>query len=408
MITSININSVYKILLALILICVNITGLIQLVAGGAAAEGSVIFFTVLLMGILLINKNEYDMLDFMFIFVAIYSVIITILAITFLGIEKSAIIGLYYYIVPCLIFLNRKHVFFKKNVDFYFLLFLSFVILNSIWAIYQTINPNAIYPVQECTLRVRGLMKSTLNYSGLLGACFYPLLFYKLKNKINKLISTIILLIGGFLTISKGFFINIIIGFIASYPIQILSNCCISKRQLRNLIKSIFVALIILLVFIIIVIKTGAIAKYGQFINIVNFKTNASNVERLNSWTQFFTYFYNNPFGYGVGQIGSGTSFVDRTVNFESYILDTLYSIGIVGFVYFMIPIIYVFNLRNKLIPKYFQLYLMFFIGISIQNLVQVSMLTPATAVISYFNLIFLANYFYNQSHKDSENKGFI
>ena len=395
MIITIKNNIIYKVLLILILICVNITGLIQLVAGGAVAEGLVIFFTVLLMGILLIDKKKYDTLDFLFIFVAIYSIFITICAIAYLDIEKSALIGIYYYTIPCLIFLNRKHIFFKEYIDLYYTLFLFFLMLNSIWAIYQMINPyNVIYPVQECTLRVRGFMKSTLNYSGLLGACFLPLLFYKLKNKIIKYISTIILLFGGISTTSKGFFTNIIVGFLASYPIQLLINYRISKKQIFNFIKVVFISLFLLFLFITIITQTGTTEKFNQLYNILNFKTNSSNVQRLDSWSQFFNYFISNPFGYGVGQIFSGTCFVNKSVNFESYFLDTLYSIGIVGLIYFAIPIIYVFNLRNKLTSKYFQLYLMFFIGICIQNIVQVSMLTPATTVISYFNLIFLANYF--------------
>lgn len=392
---TVNINNSYKVLLTLILISVNITGLIQLVTNGAVAEGIVIFFTILLMGLLLIDKNKYDTLDLMFIFVAIYSIIITLIAIACLGVEISALVGIYYYVIPCLIFLNRKHAFFKNNINFYFAILLFFLILNSIWAIYQVIDPfNAIYPVQECTLRVRGLMKSTLNYSGLLGACFYPLLFCKLKNKIIKYISTIILLIGGVLTTSKGFFTNIIVGFFASYPILLLINHRISKKQFFIFFKFILVSLFIIFLFIIIIAKTGTADKFSQLKDILNFTTNSSNVQRLDSWSQFFDYFYNNPFGYGVGQIFSGTSFVEKSVNFESYVLDTLYSIGIVGFIYFMIPIIYVFNLRHKLNSKYFQFYLMFFIGICIQNIVQVSMLTPATTVISYFNLFFLANYF--------------
>ena len=388
-----NSNIFIRSFLFLLLIFTNITGLVALLVGSAVSEGCIVLFAILLMIHLLLQKRTYDFIDYSCIFIAGYSIIITLIMIIFFDYEVSSLIGIYYYTLPCIIFLNRNHSFFKKNIDFYFHCFLFFILLNSIWAIYQTINPFCAYPVQTGTLRVRGFMKSTLNYSGLLGASFFPLLFYEFKPKIFKFISSIILLIGSFLTISKGFFTNIITGFFFSYPTQAISSK-IEKRQITNIAKAVGIGAIVLFIAIIAIIQTGTIEKYDQFINFLNFSTNGSNVQRANSWASFFNYFPINPFGYGVGQIHSGTDFVFHSVNFESYALDTIYSIGIVAFLYFALPIIYFVKNSKYLSTKYSQFYLMYLIGIYIQNLIQVSMLTPATTVITWFNFIFLMNYF--------------
>lgn len=399
-----NLDNFKKNLLLIILIFANITGLIAMLLGSAFAEGCIIVFTILLMSVCILNKKRYDILDIASIFVILYSILLTLIMISFFDIEQSALIGIYYYSLPCTIFLNRDNKFFKKNIDFYFYVFLFFIILNSLWAIYQTINPNCLYPVQSGTFRVRGLMKSTLNYSGLLGASFFPILFFRFKPKFLRILSILILLIGSFLTVSKGFFTNIITGVICSYPVQLLTGK-IQKKQLYNIIQYLLIGTIVLTIAIIIIIQTNTVEKYEQFINFLNFVTNKSNAGRADAWFTIFDYFPSNPFGYGVGQLHSGTDFVVHSVGFESYILGTFYSIGFVALIYFALPILYYIQNFNNLSSKYSQFYLMYLIGVYIQNLVQCSMLTPTTAVITWFNFIFLMNYFKQKTIDENKQK---
>lgn len=388
----INFDILTKLFLFLTIAVSNLTGIVEKFSNSVIAESLALLSISILMLFLLFQKFKYNLTDYLFIFVVLYSIIITIIYILKGEINITAFVGIYYFTVPCLIYLNRNNKFLKNNSKFYFHILSFFILLNSLYAIYQVINPNAFFAIDG--IRARGLMKSTLNYSGILGASFIPLVTFYFRNKLKKISKIAIILIGGFLSMSKGFFTNIILGYFFSFPLQILLNKKINKSQIKLFRIIIIIILIIFCFSIFIFIKYDLFDRFNVLISIFDYKNNESNIARYNYWTSFFQFFVNNPFGYGIGRIASGTSFVTNAVNFESYILDTLYSIGIIGFIYFYIAFVWILKkIKNIQNSANQQALLMFSIGIFIQNLVQVSMLTPATLLITWLTIILFPTY---------------
>ena len=380
-----------KVLLSIIVIFANITGIIQLIGGSIIAEGSIIILTILMTFILLLKKRQYDIIDFAMIFIAIYSIIISLINVVYFDVESSSLIGIYYYTLPCLILLCKDCSFFKKNVNFIYSLLLFMLFINSLYAIYQFLGPNPIIPLDRN--RATGLMKTTLNYSGIIGATFYPLLFFIKKNNIiYKKILFFIIIIGAIFSQSRGLFANIILGFSLAPISTIIIN---KKINYKNILKFIFIVTFIILLFLIIysfIQDCEFIKRISRLFHIFDYKTDKANTLRILSWSSFIDYFVNKPMGYGVGQIASGTSFVSNAITFESYILNTIYSIGIVGILYFYVPIYWVYKKLKKVqdnLQKYMH---MFIIGILIQNAVQPSMLTPTTLIITWLNFILFTN----------------
>ncbi len=400
---NVRLNKIFKYIILIIIILANITGILKFFLGTFWAEGILIIFTLFVMILLLIQKKRYNYLDILFIITAIYSILITSVFIIKGTLNIEVLLYSYSIFLPCLIFLNRNHTFFKKNSKFYLISLLFGVLINSLYAIYQVINPNAFIPIDG--IRARGLMKSTLNYSGLLGCAFFPLLFVNIKSKIIKISSMLIIFIGGILSQSKGFLVNIFCGYLLSFPAYTILNNKIPKKNLKEIFGIFILIFIAISLFIYIIISMDLLDRFYQLFNILNFKTNDSNVGRFNAWKDFFSYFMCNPLGYGIGQIGSNidTQVVENTVNFESYILDTLYEIGILGFVYFIIPIIWISKKIKYLKAYYKQVLLMFVIGIYLQNLVQVSMYTPTTLIMTWLNMIFFTNYLVSNYSKNKE-----
>ena len=388
----IKINFLVRLLLFSILLTANTTGIISYFTNDIVAEGIVILLAFILTFFLLIYKKKFSLLDYSFIFVAFYSIFVTLFNCFINGVSLKVFISFYYYLIPCLIFLNRKNPFLKENTDFFFFWAMVFLCINSLYAIYQTFNPTSF--LQLDGIRARGLMKSTLNYSGILGAFFYCIILYKTKFTKFKILTLLSMLVGGFLSMSKGLFINLFLGFLLSFPTQLLFFQRINKKILFTLNKFFLFIPIILLFVIYLFVKYDLFEYFQTLLAFVNFKTDQSNIDRYNYWINIIPAFLSNPLGYGIGQISSGTTFVDKAVNFESYIFDSIYMLGIVSFVYFYIPIKWIIiNLKKITFSKKQQLLLMFFIGICIQNLIQASMLTPATLIITWFNIVLLPIY---------------
>ena len=376
-------------LLILIIIFANITGIIELIGGSIFAEGIIIILVFILTLLLLIQKIKYDIFDYGMIFIALYSIVITLINISFYDVELSSLIGVYYYTIPCLIFLNKDNILFKLKQEYYFKLFLIMLFFNSIFAIYQFINPNPIIPLDS--YRATGLMKSTLNYSGIIGAMFFPLLFIiKNSNYFNKILFGIIV-IGGIFSLSRGLFANILLALVISPISLLIVNKKINKKCTKGVLT---IILIIITVFILYNLfkDYDFFQRLDRLLHIFDYKTDNANLGRLKFWKNFIVYFTQNPLGYGVGQIASGTSFVNNSVNFESYILDTFYSIGVVGVLYFLIPVIWIYDKLKRVPVNYLQYMHMFIVGVLIQNAVQPSMLTPTTLIITWLNIIFFTN----------------
>lgn len=380
-----------KILFTLIIIFSNITGLLELLGGSMFAEGSIILLTFIMTFILLLKKRSYDLLDLGMIFIALYSIIISLFSVFYFDIEVTSLICLYSYTLPCLIFLCKDSLFLNKNTNFFFNIFLIMLTVNSLYAIYQFLTPNPLISLES--MRATGLMKSTINYSGIIGCMFFSLLFYIKQNKWYYNILFLIIIFGAIFSQSRGLLANIILGFLLTPISVILIN---RKFNLKEFTKLLGIILSIILIFIIMynfIENSEIFNKINRLMHIFDYKNDNANTLRIYYWSNFGKYFYNNPFGYGVGQIASGTSFVSNAVNFESYILDTIYSIGIISILYFYIPIYWIYkNVKN--IPIEIQKYIhMFLIGILIQNAVQPVMLTPTTLIITWLTIIIFTNY---------------
>ena len=370
-----NLNKLY---ITIIIILANTTGVLILM----------LFF--------LFQKRKYTILDYLFILVSIYSIIITFCNVYIIkDVEPSCFFGIYYYTIPCLIFLNRNHSFFKES-DFFFKLFFVFLSISSLYAIFQMSYPNSILPPDG--IRACGLMKSTLNYSGLIGITFFPFLVLKFKHKIYKIMGFLLIVCGGFLSLSRGLITNIVVGFLSSYPIQLILQKKISKKSLKNLLIYSILSVVFLIIVIEILNKLGLINMFERLFHIVDYKNDAANSARYDFWISFGDYFLTNPFGYGVGRLISGTSYVSNSMDFESYVLGTLYSIGFMGFVYFAIPFVYVYNQLKRCSAYNHQTMIMFLSGIAIQNIVQAPMITPTTLVMTWLNLIFFVNHLFNMN----------
>lgn len=382
----------------LFIILANITGILKLIGGSVFAEGTIILLAIIFSIILLPQKSKYNFFDYCMIFIALYSLIITLFFCLTGNLEFSAFISFYAYVVPCLIFLNRNNIFFISNSNLYFKVLFFMIMLNSLYAIYQLINPNGFLPMDG--FRASGLMKSTLNFSGMISLIFFPALFYKFKSNYYKYLFFIIITIGGFLSMSRGLFASIIVGYIFSFPIQVLIS---HKLSLKNVKKIFYISIIfIILLFLIITIlnNMGILENFERLIHIVDYKEDSANVARYKFWISFIDYFINNPFGYGVGQLASGTSFVKNPLDFESYILGTIYSIGILGILYFLIPIIWSYGKLKNVSAENQHYIIMFYTAILFQNAIQPSMLTPTTLIFTWLTIIFFTNYIKNYDTK--------
>ena len=381
-----------KTLFTLILVCSNITGLLELIGGSVFAEGIILLLAFIMTLILLLKKRTYDLLDFGMISIAIYSIIISLISVVYFDVESTSLICLYSYTLPCFIFLCKDSNFLKKNTNFFFNIFLVMLAVNSLYAIYQFLAPNPLLSLDS--MRATGLMKTTLNYSGIIGVMFYPLLFFiKDSDNIFHKILFVFLIIGGVFSQSRGLFANIIIGYLLA-PITLI--LITKKFSLKSLLRIFTIILFTAIIGIIVYyfIRDCEIAqRLERLIHIIDYKNDVANVGRSELWLSYGKYFINSPLGYGVGQIASGTSFVKNAVNFESYILDTFYSIGIIGILYFYIPIYWIYKNVKKIYIKKQKYIHMFVIGILIQNAVQPVMLTPTTLVITWLTLIIFTNY---------------
>ena len=390
----ISLYSINKFIVNFIVILSGITGIIKYFIGSFWAETILLVFIALFMIMLLHFKKKYDFLDILFLFVALYSVLITFINIMIGDVSAACLVGIYYYTLPCLIFLNRNNPFFKRNSRLYFEFLFVILVINSIYAMYQTVNPNAF--ISSEMGRARGLMKATLNYSGIIGASFFPIIALQIKNNFLKISGFICICVGGLLTLSRGLIANIASGIFASYPLMLIIKNKLSKSMLKWTLVYGVVILLVMYGIILYLSFTDQLQYFERLFHIVDYKHDAANNIRAGFYGSFINYFLDNPFGHGVGRLVSGTTYVDNCVNFESYILGALYSIGFVALIYISIPIIWMYRKLLNVDAKYQQLSIMFIFGILLQNLVQAPMLTPTTLIITWLNIIFFTYYIIN------------
>lgn len=400
-------NEFYQILLILIIIFSNCTGLLQIIGGSVFAEGSIILLTFFLMIMLVIDKTTIGKFDIIMLFIAIYSIFITVIRIINNEIELTSLICFYSYLLPSLIFINRKHNFFKNNANIFFKVFTIMILINALYAIFQRFCINAIIPLEFN--RARGLMKTTLNFSGIIGVMFFPIISYftTVKNKLIVSFTVAMILIGSIFSLSRGLFANLLLGFAIAPFFQ---TFILKKYNKQIIIKYIGTAMIAILAFMFILIilnQLGILEQFDRLLHIFDYQNDKANTIRTAKWSNFFDYFIAKPFGYGVGQIDSGTIFVSKPVNFESYILDTVYSIGLLSIPYFLIPVIYIYKNISICSLATIQYASMFVIGIFVQNLVQPSMLTPTTLICTWLTICFFANYLQQIDYKIKSKRNF-
>lgn len=151
--------------------------------------------------------------------------------------------------------------------------------------------------------------------------------------------------------------LSLIISSIYASRVGIMASCFLfiylyfsnKKTNLKAFLKTLFSVVFIGIIGLIILNKLGM---YDYLLErFLNIGSESGSLGRLRMWNYVFESFKNNPFGYGIGnslvaiELSSGLYFTEN--NLHNLFLQMLLELGIVGFLFYMILIIY-FVIKNR------------------------------------------------------------
>lgn len=385
-------KGVFSLLILLLCFSVTSTGIINNYVGYFESELVGVVLTSLICFCILVRKGKFDKIDLLFVFLSLYAFGVSLIYLGKGVIEEKNLFGMYLYVLPMVIFLCRDAEIIKKYANRYLMGIFFFLILSSIYSIFQ--HQLKLNWIPWDSWRATGFMRSTLNYSGLVTLCFFPLMLLRM-NRVIKFIGLAVILIGLQFSQSRGAMISII------FPYLLVSLVTIGKiklplrKMLGYMVGFYVVAGVLLYVFAFSDLGNAIVDRLST---ITDFSGDASNVGRQESWSMALQMIATNPFGHGVGQVGSTISyFVENVIDIESFILSILYDIGIVGILYFVIPFKWAFKSVRVYAKQHKKVMAMFLICILIQASVQATYITPSLLVVFWLNMIFSVGYLRQQ-----------
>lgn len=197
------------------------------------------------------------------------------------------------------------------NGDFLARVFIYFACISSAYAVAQRMGFEIVLPL-ESELRATGLSRSSLNLTGCLFSAL-SICVLILKDGYKKIIIQLILFGGLVAAGGRGGMISGLV-LIGLYYLKNLKNN-----------KTLLLALIFLMLLVALTVGEHFYRAFSAF----DFSDDQSNIDRLESYSQFFLQF--DFWGGGVGSTSPAVMrFVDAT-GFESSALNTVYEFG-VGF----------------------------------------------------------------------------
>ena len=176
--------------------------------------------------------------------------------------------------------------------------------------------------------RARGLSRHTIQFSSLLLVSFYAnelLSFF--RPHVSHLFRTA-LVIGIICSLSRGAIGSIFLFFLFRYAFPFLAHVFVSRAITRSSL-SYLILLAVVVGFGLRRLLPSAAAMASRLLSTFDFATDATNLERVSSWTLYLDNI--SILGVGLGSVGSGASKLSSgaVLNFESFLLGLIYQGGL-------------------------------------------------------------------------------
>jgi hypothetical protein len=273
----------------------------EIISEALALGATLIFFA---------TKMRFNLLQKLFIPASVLFFYISIsIIMVILSNEWARLLFLYtYFFFLALLFIPAYDENYNSDNSFFIKTFIVFACISSLYALAQRYGAMTILPL-ETENRATGLSRSSLNLTGCMLAIFGMGIF-SIKDSYKKLAVLSIVFLGMLAAGGRGGIISALILIILVY-----------FKKLKRV--NFLIGCLILSCLIFLFEYDWFLRSFGAF----NFVSDESNIDRLNSYSNFFSEF--DFMGKGVGTTSPAAGrFIDAT-GFESSMLNMIYEIGV-------------------------------------------------------------------------------
>jgi hypothetical protein len=341
----------------------------------------------------------------LYLALAVWAFGLSLTYVVWFGTPFVSLLGLYILLTPLIMFFFDDSIISGCSGLFEWAMLLL-LIATSLFSIFQfttevTGRENLSYEVflhGSNPGRTNGLSRSTLGFSGLLGCVLPFVIGIRSTDRRFSFLKATALILGGVAAIQTqsralwgAFGLALIIATVFN-----LRNIMVYLKEhaIRAIITALscFVVIAIMVFLMSHVLPNFLSHQWERLLSSTNFANDAGNQMRANGYSTGINAILHRPWGSGVGHTATAaTYFIPPNftiLNFESFELELVYAIGLLGLLYFW-P--FVRNLpclvRGRNISNYSLSVLV--ITVLIQNLVAGSMTTPVTLIMTFLCLRF-------------------